>query len=152
MQQVWAESLRGYTPDEIIRGLSACARQQYAPTIPEFLLLCRPNLDAEAAFREARLQLSLRDQDRDTWSHPAVYWAALDCGSYDVLHSSWPQIKTRWTAALQKNLANLSCPPVPQRLRELPAPRMTRELWRLSTPDAVQELWSTSRSEAVGNL
>lgn len=119
---LWAEELAGYSADEIKRGIDCCKTRDWPPTLPEFLKLCRPPVDFERAFVEAVKQISLRDSGRDEWSHPAIYWAAVEIGAFDLRNSSWSGIGKRWTAALSAQLAKQSWPPVPQRMAALPAP------------------------------
>jgi len=122
----WAEDLGDMTKAEISKGLSACRDKYFPPTLPEFRALCRPNIDPRAAFDEAAKQTALRDSGRDVWSHPAIFWAAFAVGGYDVRHAIWDNIKTRWTAALEKELAKGQWPDIPPRREALPQPPFER--------------------------
>lgn len=104
VRQAWGEDLAGYGGAEIKRGLDACpqAHPTWPPTLPEFMLLCRPALDVKAAWAEAREQMALRlrGQGGDVWSRPQVYWAAVAIGNYDLQVHGWEAIRTRWERAL----------------------------------------------------
>ncbi len=41
-RETWGLGLKGFTANEIKRGIGACFHTKYAPTLPEFLELCRP--------------------------------------------------------------------------------------------------------------
>lgn len=125
MKQVWAEDLSGYAVDEIKRGLEACRTRTWPPTLPEFLQLCRPPIDPEAAYTEAVRQLRARENGEDKWSHPAIFWAACEVGQFDLLGSHYGAIKNRWGDALRKQLEKREWPPVPEKRIELPAPGKT---------------------------
>lgn len=76
VKAVWQEGLAGYSPDEIRRGLAECMKRDWPPTLPEFLKMCRPAMDYEAAYVEACEQINKRKHGNDKWSHPAIFWAA----------------------------------------------------------------------------
>lgn len=120
VKQAWAEELAEYTVDEIKRGLDACRNRVWPPTLPEFLLMCRPVVDARTEWTEACEQMRIRLEGKggDTWSRPQVYWAAVAIGWYDLNSTAWEQIKTRWTNAL----SNAKHDPIPEYLAALPAP------------------------------
>ena len=122
VKKTWAEALAGATVGEVKRGLSACLSRTFPPTLPEFLMLCRPPVDYETAFLEACEQLRRRESGSDEWSHPAIYWAAAKIGSFDMRNSSWGAIKARWTVALKAEMDKREWPEVPPRLEALPAP------------------------------
>ena len=122
IKQTWAAALAGYRHDEIRRGLQGCLTRPWPPTLPEFLSLCRPQIDHEAAYREAVEQIRRRDDGMDQWSHPAIYWAATRITAHELHSSSWPGIKNRWTAVLNEELAKGQWPEVPPRRPALAAP------------------------------
>jgi hypothetical protein len=122
VKRTWAEALAGYSPDEIKHGLNACLSRIFPPTLPEFLMLCRPPVDFESAFCEAVEQMRRRESGCDEWSSPAIYWAAVQIGSFDLRNATWPVIKPRWTAVLQAQLDKREWPEIPPRLAALPAP------------------------------
>jgi hypothetical protein len=116
MRAVWRDQLRGLSAAEISRGVTACRSLRWPPTLPEFLMLCRPALDPETAFYEAAAQMALRERGKpDAWSHAAVYWAACEMGG-DVTRLPYPALKSRWTRALEAAWATVAagtCEPVP---------------------------------------
>jgi hypothetical protein len=122
MKAVWSMALSGYTSDEIQRGLKVCMTHIWPPTLPEFLMWCRPPMDYEVAFVEAVNQMRNRDDGSDTWSQPAIYWAAVEFGAWDLRQATWDRVKARWTRILEEQLAKSDLPPVPQRMDALPAP------------------------------
>jgi len=87
--------------------------------------LCRPPIDYERAFLEAVEQMHRRKAGNDRWSNPAVYWAAVDIGS-DLMSRSYPEIKSRWQAAVDRAVDGVrsgELPAViPPRYDALPAP------------------------------
>lgn len=120
VKQAWAEELADYTADEIKRGLESCRTRIWPPTLPEFLLMCRPVLDAKSEWAEACEQMRIRLEGRgqDRWTRPQVYWAAVSIGAFDLNNASWDAISARWKAAL----ANAKADPVPEYMAALPAP------------------------------
>lgn len=143
---IWADELGDLTPDEMVRGVAAAKIAKFPPTLPEFIAMCRPPLDPESAFNEAVQQMALRDQGRDAWSHPAIYWSAATIGAFDLRNASWSAIKPRWSRVLQAELAKGEWPAVPPRLDALPAPGST-------TPDParVREFVDKSRNLMTKN-
>lgn len=135
LRAMWGAALARYTPEEVQRGLKACMSRIWPPTLPEFLLLCRPPVDHEAAFIEAVKQMRQRDNGTDTWSAPAIYWAAVEFGSWELRQASWDRAKARWTRILDEQLAKGELPPVPPRMDALPAPGKAT-----ANPEKVREL------------
>jgi len=120
VKQAWAKELAGYEATEIKRGLDACRTKPWPPTLPEFLVMCRPVLDAKTEWAEAceQMRIRLEGNGADVWSRSGVYWAAVSIGWYDLNSTAWEQIKTRWTNALMNAKAN----PIPEYMAALPAP------------------------------
>lgn len=141
VKQVWADDLADLSPDEITRGVVAAKSAKFPPTLPEFRELCRPALNPECAFAEAVQQMALRDQGRDQWSHPAIYWAASTVGSFDLRNAAWATIKVRWSRVLQAELAKGEWQPVPPRFEALPAPEQVA-----ASPAKVREIIDRSRN------
>lgn len=125
VKQSWAEDLADMTGKELAHGLEACKKLKFPPTLPEFIMLCRPPIDYEATFIETMEQLRKRSSGEDCWSHPAVYWAAQSIGQFDLFAANWQTIKTRWTKVLDEMLAEKNLPVVPVYVRPLPAPGKT---------------------------
>lgn len=125
VKAAWAEDLGGLTRDELRRGVDACKTREWPPTLPEFVKLCRPPISAEAAFREAVEQTIRRDQGRDQWSHPAIFWAAQKITAFELKNRSWRELEAVWRDEFGKQLARGEWPPIPERLEALPAPGET---------------------------
>ena len=118
----WANELAGYTGQELQRGLDGCRALKFPPTLPEFMAMCRPPIDAHTAYVEAVRNLAMREQGRDApWSHPAIFWAAQDVGSFDMRNTSYPAIRGRWEQALDKHMRERDPKPVPPAMKALPA-------------------------------
>jgi hypothetical protein len=123
----WAEAFEedGITPDEIAIGLRNM-RQMYvdwAPNLPQFLKACRPRLDPMAALDEAVRQMRFRQEGKDVWSHPAIFWAAVEVTEHDMLNRTQAELQPRFTRALNSLLSNLeSIKPIPEAAKRLPPP------------------------------
>ena len=128
VKAVWAESLAGYTGEEIKRGLDACLTRDWPPTLPEFLKLCRPPMDLVSAYHEAIAQMRNRnselqaERDRELWSDASIFWAAVETGS-DLTSLSYDKIEKRWQAEITKAKARIASgelsatvPKAPERL------------------------------------
>jgi hypothetical protein len=102
VKDAWAEELAGLTVDEIKTGLAAMKTKPWPPTLPEFIVLCRPPRDARADWAEAveQMRVRLKGQGGDRWSRPQVYWAAVAIGLHDLNQHTWEQIRARWENAL----------------------------------------------------
>lgn len=122
----WSEQLAGYTAAEIACGLDALSKREWPPTLPEFKRLCRPPLDPQAAYYEALEGVQARERgERGIWSHPAIYWAAVKVGAYDIKNCGYGQIQKRWETALQAIFDAGQSLPIPDPALSLPAPGKT---------------------------
>lgn len=143
-REAWALAFadEGVTLDGVAQGLRLCRmRMDWPPSLPEFLKLCVATVDAEAAWHEAQQQMRRRHADGgDVWSHPAVFWAAADMGTFDLFNGAWQRSESRWRRLLAARLAG-DCPPVPAVALALPAPGA-------STPDpeAIARLLAGARA------
>lgn len=127
-RSAWASGLEeeGISPAELKCGLSACQRRfEWPPSFAEFVAACRPAVEPEVAFGEAVMQMRRREDGADAWSHPAIFWAAVTVGEFDLRNASWSSIKSRWTRLLQAELAKGEWPEIPVRRVALPAPGAT---------------------------
>lgn len=117
VMQEWAKALAGYRGDEIRRGLST--PWKFAPTLGEFMIACRPALDPEAAWLEARRCLAQRDAGHiGDWTHPAI-WRAACTMSPAVRTGEYQQHRARWKDELATELRagwKEGVPPVPPKL------------------------------------
>lgn len=128
----WAEELAACSVDELRAGFEAMksAHPTWPPTLFEFRALCRPptpTLEPELAFHEAVRGLHARREGKPgEWSHRATYWAAQDVSAFDVLSLTWPQIRSRWTRALEARAKDPNLPAIPEPPKALPAPERIR--------------------------
>lgn len=122
MKSVWAEKIRsnGLKMSDVRRALSAAERLKWPPTWGEFLDLCKPPINLDAAIYEAVEQMRARQHGKDVWTNPAIYWAAVKVGEFDILSQAHSQLKPRFSAALEAVLAMETIHPVPERLLALP--------------------------------
>lgn len=123
LAEVWAQEIADYTAEEIQRGLASCRGRTFPPTLPEFLGLCRPTLNPEAAYHEAVAGVSARSRGViGQWSHPGVYWAAQRVGAHDLLNMGWQAIRSRWEYALRDVMAQGKWEAIPTPSLALVAP------------------------------
>lgn len=122
-KNVWAKRLADYSPEEIARGVKT--EYDYPPDLDAFKKACRPSLDYEAAFHEANQQMHLRNEGGDTWSNPAIYWAAVSLGA--DMNNPYANVKSRWKTALEKAIQDVQSGRldsiVPKRPKLLDAPK-----------------------------
>lgn len=150
-REAWAAAFaeEGLTPDQIAAGVRACRRlYDWPPSLPEFLKACAPvvRLDPEAAYREAAFNLAKRANGLtdDVWSTPAIYWAALEFGPFELRTTPYHAAAKRWTALLEIHQGKES-PPVPPNAHALPAPGETA-MRREEVEAAVAKAWSILRA------
>ena len=123
VKSMWAGALGSLTADEIRTGLSGCRDRPWPPSLPEFMMLCRPESDAEKAFVLAQEQVSRRLCGEDVWPERALYWAAVAFGFYDLRSMSWSLAKNRWSRIwAEKRQRETELPPVPAAREALVAP------------------------------
>jgi len=134
IKKVWATELGGYSAEEIVRGLQMCSKRDWPPTLPEFLKMCRPALDYLAAYNEAVEQMRLRNIGQDSWSDPAIFWAAVYMGT-DLTHYSYELVKKSWQQkiddAKEKVAAGKLSKTIHPRREALPKPArvLSRDEW-----------------------
>ena len=135
-RDAWAEAFdeEGITTQMISDALSACRKAyDWPPSLAEFMKVCKPAIDVDAALYEAIDQMRARQQGKDEWSHPAVFWAAARVGEFDMLGQTFAVLKPRFEAALNAVLKGDNFQPVPPRVPMLQAPgraESTREYGR----------------------
>ncbi len=123
VKQLWAEQLAGLTGEEIRTGIQALISKDFPPSLPEFMALCRPKLDALAAYYEAVKGVVERERGEvGTWTHPAIFWASVAVGAFDLKSQSYSQIRTRWESALEAELKKGTWAEIPAPMPALPAP------------------------------
>lgn len=130
-EEAWAAAFdaEGITPTDIALGIKNCTRMfDWPPSLPEFLKACRPHLEPNVAFFEAMRGMQARSAGKTgDWSHPAVFYAALVVGQYEMMNQSYPQLKARWEKAFSEQLALGQWPEIPPAVEALPAPARTEE-------------------------
>ncbi len=124
MKIVWTEKIRSrhMTMGELKRGLSACDRVKFPPSWSEFLELCKPSVDPLTAYYEAVAGVQARAAgEMGTWSHPAIYWAAMPL-AFDLGTQSYSQIKGRWERALSEQMDRGEWESIPVPMLQIEAP------------------------------
>ena len=126
LRESWDQKLAGLTETEVRKALSACLTKDWPPTLPEFLRLCRPWMDAEVAHSIAVAGMTARrNGEIGYWPHPAIYWAAASIGASDLLGMTFGAIRARWEAALRDQFAAGQWGDIPAPAAALPAPGAT---------------------------
>jgi len=118
---LWAHELGKLSREEVTKGAQALMTLEWPPSLPQFINLCRPKLDAQKAFVEALNGLVARDRGEvGVWSHPAIFWAAVSVGGFDMKNSTYPQIQARWRVALEDELAKGDWAEIPKPALAIP--------------------------------
>lgn len=121
----WAEAFEeeGITPADIKAGLKACrTKHDWPPSCAEFIKACRPSVDPLVAYYEAVSGVQARAKgEMGTWSHPAIFWAAMPM-AFDLRLQSFSQIKMRWERTLAEQMEKGDWAAVPEPMVALPAP------------------------------
>lgn len=125
VRKMWGQELAKLSKDELKFGVQTLMSRPFPPTLPEFVSLCKPPLNYDAALYEATQQLRLRAEGKDQWSNPAFYWAAIKIGEFDMLNTGHAALIKRFSAALDEVLRG-DVAPVPARAIALPAPGRAR--------------------------
>lgn len=142
----WAHEMADYSGAEIKRGLSEMEQRDWPPSLPEFKKMCRPPVDILKAYYEAVYGMQARERgEMGEWSSPAVYWAAVKIGAFDLKNQPYAQIKVRWDKALQDVLDAGSYLPIPVPMIALPEPGKGH----LSAEDAAKRLQELGASAAL---
>lgn len=122
VRRLWGTELAALSRDDLKAGVEALRTRPFPPTLPEFISLCRPPVNVDAALYEAVEQLRARKEQADVWSDPAIFWAAVKVGEFEMLTLSHGQLLPRFEAALRSIKARGDVPPVPKRVEALAAP------------------------------
>ncbi len=125
----WAESWveafeeEGITPDDVKVGLRECRRRfTWPPSCAEFIQACRPSVDPMRAYYEAVAGVQARFAgEHGTWSHPAIYWAAMPMAT-ELQQLTYSQVKARWETALEQQLAKAQWEQIPAPMLALISP------------------------------
>ena len=123
VKAVWTQELSKLSRDEIAKGANSLVNQEYCPTLPQFIKLCRTDIDSVAAYYEALNGVIAREKgEMGEWSHPAIFWATTKIGSFDLKNQTYSNIKARWERALNEEINNGQWADIPQAQIALPAP------------------------------
>lgn len=123
VKSVWWQELSKLNRDEIVKGANALINQEYCPTLPQFIKLCRPAIDFTAAYYEALNGVLAREKgEMGNWSNPAIFWASTKIGAFDFKNQSYSTIKARWEKALGDELSKGAWEAIPEARIALPAP------------------------------
>ena len=123
IKTTWAAELGRLSRDELAHGVSQLVNQEWPPTLPQFMKICRKNIDPLAAYYEAINGVVARERGEiGEWSHPAIFWASVKVGAFDLKGQSYQQIKSRWETALQAQIDAGTWKDIPEALIALPAP------------------------------
>jgi len=128
-KESWAEAFdeEGLMPQDIAQGIKNCRRMfDWPPSLTEFLRACRPYLEPEAAHQVAVDGLEARTRgEMGQWPHPALYWAAVKIGDYDMRNQGYGALRARWEKALSDELAKKEWAQIPEPMQALPEPAST---------------------------
>lgn len=123
VKAIWAQELGKLTRDEIAKGANALIQQEWCPTLPQFIKLCRTEIDAVTAYYEAVNGVVNREKgEMGEWSHPAIFWASVKVGAFDLKSQTYSNIKARWERALNEEINKGQWADIPQAQIALPAP------------------------------
>jgi len=123
VKAIWAQELGKLSRDEIAKGANALINQEWCPTLPQFIKLCRTDIDAVTAYYEAVNGVIAREKGEiGEWSHPAIFWASVKVGSFDLKNQTYSNIKARWERALDEEINKGQWSDIPQAQIALPPP------------------------------
>lgn len=123
VKAIWAQELGKLTREEIAKGANALINQEWCPTLPQFIKLCRTDIDAVTAYYEAVNGVVNREKgEMGEWSHPAIFWASVKVGAFDLKSQTYSNIKARWERALDEEINKGQWADILQAQIALPAP------------------------------
>lgn len=139
VKKLWAEEMSKLSNEELKRGFTALMQQDWPPSLPTYIKLCKPSVDPLVAYYEAIAGLQARQKGEvGTWSHPAIFHAAKGL-QFDLLNLTYSQMKTRWERAFSEEMEKGEWPAIPVPMVALPAPGKT-ELSRDAATKMLNEL------------
>lgn len=128
VKAVWADEMGKLTNQELKRGVDALMSQEWPPSLPQFIKLCRPPIDPLTAYYEAVAGVQARERgEMGEWSSPAIFWASVKVGAFDLKNQAYAAIKGRWETALQDVVNAGGYQPIPEPVIALPAPEKTAQ-------------------------
>jgi hypothetical protein len=123
IKQVWSQELGKLTREEIAKGANDLVNHEWCPTLPQFIAMCRTKIDYVVAYYEAINGVIAREKGEiDEWSHPAIFWASVKVGSFDLKNQTYSNIKARWERALDEEFNKGQWSDIPQAQIALPPP------------------------------
>lgn len=123
LKSVWANELGKLNRDQLAAGANALYGLDWPPSLPQFIRLCKPTINFQAAYYEALSGVYARKKGEiGTWSNPAIYWAMVKVGAFDIENLTYQQISGRWENALQGELDKGAWEHIPKPAIALPAP------------------------------
>ncbi len=134
VKSIWLEEMLAMrlTEEEIAAGVQGCRTLAWPPTLPEFLKLCRPPVDAAAAWYRAQFQAKARDRGEVGFDDPILYEAfrsmSVEIRGGDTHHKHIE----RWKALLehaaeQSRIHGLPLPDAPPKALPEPPPTSKEE-------------------------
>lgn len=123
VKQLWSEEMGKLSSDDLKRGYAALMARDWPPSLPEFVKMCKPSVDPTVAYYEAVNGMQARERgEKGQWSHPAIFWAAVQISAFDLKNQSYSQLKTRWEKTLQDQMDKGEWAAVPEPMLALPEP------------------------------
>jgi hypothetical protein len=123
VKQTWANELGKLSRDDVARGANALSQQEWPPTLPQFISLCKVKINALSGYYEAINGLAARERGEiGEWSHPAIFWASVKVGAFDLKNQGYAAIKGRWEAAFEEEMAKGQWAAIPEPMIALPPP------------------------------
>jgi len=105
IKSTWANEMGKLSKAELKEGVGKLSTLEWPPTLPQFIKLCRPDVDYLKAYYEAVDGLGRRYLGEPyTWSHPAIYFATTGLYS-DLMSKSYSDVRARWESSLKSQLA-----------------------------------------------
>lgn len=131
VKALWSQELSKLTREEIVRGANALVTLEWPPTLPQFLKISRVDIDPLTAYYEAVNGVATREQGlMGEYSHPAIFWAAVKIGAFDLKHQTYSAIKGRWESTLSQEMAKGEWSAIPEPMIALPPPesKVTKQI------------------------
>jgi hypothetical protein len=123
IKAVWFEECLKLSREDFTRGANALMSQEWPPTLPQFISLCKVKINALSGYYEAINGLAARERGEiGEWSHPAIFWASVKVGAFDLKNQGYAAIKGRWEAAFEEEMAKGQWAAIPEPMIALPPP------------------------------
>jgi hypothetical protein len=123
VKATWAHELGKLSRDDVARGANALSQQEWPPTLPQFISLCKVKINALSGYYEAINGFAARERGEiGEWSHPAIFWASVKVGAFDLKNQGYAAIKGRWESAFEEEMAKGQWAAIPEPMIALPPP------------------------------